>query len=179
MPQTQTIRPQIAPPETDESSPYYGRYISLVPGSDILATLEQQLDSTGSLVAALSEEQGERRYAPEKWSVKDLLGHVIDSERIFAYRALRIARNDPTPMEGFDQDTYARNAPFGQYRMPDLANEFSAVRTGTLFLLRHLDESSWLRRGNANQTELSVRAIAYIIAGHELHHLQILKERYL
>ena len=104
---------------------------------------------------------------------------MIDSERIFTARALRFARNDPTPQPSFEQDDYVRNATFDAYPLADLASELEAVRQATIFLFRHLDEQAWTRRGMANNAEVSVRALAYIIAGHELHHREILSTRYL
>jgi len=169
----------ISPPEPTEHSPYYSRYTSLVPGSDILATLREQAPETVGLLSAIKEQQGDFRYAPDKWSIKEVVGHVLDTERIFAYRALRIARNDKTPIEGFEQDDYVRYGPFGNCRLSDLIEEFGHVRAATLDLFHGLDQEAWLRRGTANQNEISVRAIAYVIAGHELHHRQVLKEKYL
>jgi uncharacterized damage-inducible protein DinB len=168
----------IAPPQPGEYSPYYGRYISLVAGRDILATLDEQRRQMILLLSCRSEADGDFRYAPGKWSAKELLGHVNDTERIFAYRALRIARNDATPMEGFEQDDYVRNGPFEQRPIADLIEDYIAVRRATLSLLRSLDEAAWSRRGIANKNEVTVRALAYIIAGHELHHRGILKEKY-
>ncbi len=112
------------------------------------------------LLSCRDEEDGNFRYAPEKWSAKEVLGHICDTERIFAYRALRIARADATPLEGFEQDDYVRNGPFAQRPVADLVEEFSAVRRATLSLLRILDEAAWTRRGIANKHEVSVRALA-------------------
>ena len=168
----------IAPPQPGEYSPYYDRYISLVAGNDILASLDEQRRQMVLLLSSLSEADGELRYAPGKWSAKEVLGHVNDTERIFTYRALRIARNDSTPMEGFEQDDYVRNGPFAYRPLADLIEDYIAVRRATLSLLRNLDEAAWSRRGFANKNEVSVRGLAYIIAGHELHHRRILDEKY-
>jgi hypothetical protein len=168
----------VARPQPDEYAPYYGRYISLVEGEDILTTLDQQRRQTMMLLSGRDEEDGNFRYAPGKWSAKEVLGHVCDTERIFAYRALRISRADATPMEGFEQDDYVRNGPFAHCSLSDLVEDFIAVRRATLSLLRNLDEAAWMRRGIANKNEVSVRGIAYIIAGHELHHRRILEEKY-
>jgi len=181
MPEPAVITPltlTIARPEPGEYSPYYARYISLVPGEDILDTLDQQRRQTMLLLSGRDDEDGDFRYAPEKWSAKEVLGHVCDTERIFAYRALRISRADATPVEGFEQDDYVRNGPFAHRPLADLVEDFIAVRRATLSLLRNLDEAAWLRRGIANKNEVSVRALAYIIAGHELHHRRILEARY-
>jgi hypothetical protein len=165
-------------PDASEYAPYYGRYISLVSG-DILAALEDQPRETMALLSTLTEAQAQFRYAPDKWSIKEILGHVIDTERIFAYRALRIARNDATPMEGYEQDDYVRNGDFDRCALADLLDEFTCVRRATLSLLQKLTPEAWLRRGIANKNEVSVRALAYIIAGHELHHRKVLEEQYL
>ena len=168
----------IARPEPGEYAPYYDRYISLVSGADILATLDAQRRQMVLLLSGRDEADGDFRYAPDKWNAKQVLGHVCDTERVFAYRALRIARGDRTPMEGFEQDDYVRNGPFESAPLSEIIEDYIAVRRATLTLLRNLDEGAWLRRGVANKNEVSVRAIAYTIAGHELHHRRILEEKY-
>ena len=168
-----------ARPEENEYAPYYGKYVSLVPEGEIIETLEQQLEKTLALLGAIPEEKSGYRYAPGKWSIKEVVGHISDTERIFAYRALRFGRNDRTAIEGFEQDDYITSADFGSLSLKDLAGDFGAVRSATLSLLRHLPEAAWLRRGVASNNEVSVRALSYIIAGHELHHLNVLRERYL
>jgi uncharacterized damage-inducible protein DinB len=170
--------PRLTRPDPSEHAPYYGKYIALVPDGDILATLETQGGETRRLVAALSEQQAAHRYASDKWSVKEVIGHVADSERIFAYRALRMARGDRTPIEGFEQDDYVRGAQFDRLSVAELAAEFAAVRQATVRLFESLSPEAWTRRGVANKNEVSVRALAYMIAGHELHHRQILREKY-
>jgi uncharacterized damage-inducible protein DinB len=130
------------------------------------------------LLCSRDDADGDFRYAPDKWSAKEVLGHVCDSERIFAYRALRIARADRTPMEGFEQDDYVRNGPFVQRPLAELVDDYIAVRRATLTLFRNLDEQAWTRRGIAIENEVTVRALAYMIAGHELHHRRILEEKY-
>ncbi|MGD0270634.1 MAG: DinB family protein [Candidatus Sulfotelmatobacter sp.] len=168
----------IARPQPGEYAPYYDRYISLVQGEDILDTLDQQRRQTMLLLSGRNDEDGDFRYAPDKWSAKEVLGHVCDTERIFAYRALRISRSDATPVEGFEQDDYVQNGPFAQRPLADLVEDFIAVRRATLSLLRNLDEPAWSRRGIANKNEVTVRALAYTIAGHEMHHRRILEEKY-
>jgi DinB superfamily len=169
----------IARPQPGEYAPYYDRYISLIEGENILTRLDDQRRQTLLLLSGLSDADGDFRYAPDKWSAKEVLGHVCDTERIFAYRALRIARADTTPMEGFEQDDYVRNGPFAHRPLADLIEDYIAVRRATFTLFRNLDEDDWSRRGIANKNEVSVRALAYIIAGHELHHRRILEEKYL
>lgn len=165
-------------PQPGEYSPYYERYISLVEGEDILNALDQQRRQMMLLVSCRDDADGDFRYAPGKWSAKEVLGHICDTERIFAYRTLRISRGDATPLAGFEQDDYIRNGPFANRPLEDLVEEFIAVRRATLSLLRNLDEAAWARRGVANNNEVSVRGLAYIIAGHELHHRRILEEKY-
>jgi uncharacterized damage-inducible protein DinB len=168
----------IARPEPGEYAPYYDRYISLVTGSDILATLDAQRRQTMTLLCGRDDDDGDFRYAPDKWTAKQVLGHLCDTERIFAYRVLRIARGDQTPIEGYEQDDYVRNGPFAQLPLSEIIEDYIAVRRATLTLLRNLDEPAWTRRGVANKNEVTVRALAYIIAGHELHHRRILEEKY-
>jgi len=168
----------IARPQAGEYAPYYERYISLIQENDILATLDRQRRETVLLLSGLSEEQGDFRYAPEKWSAKQVLGHVCDTERVFAYRALRIARGDATPMEGFEQDDYVKNGPFARHAIAEVIEDYIAVRRATISLLRSLEEAAWSRRGVANKNEVTVRALAYTIAGHEVHHRRILEEKY-
>ena len=166
----------IARPQPGEYAPYYDRYISLVSGTDILGTLESQRRQTLLLLSGRNDADADFRYAPDKWTAKEVLGHVCDTERIFAYRALRIARADRTPIEGFEQDDYVRNGPGAPFA--EFIDDYIAVRRATLTLLRNLDEQAWTRRGIANKNDVSVRALAYIIAGHELHHRRILEEKY-
>ncbi len=169
----------ISKPDETEYLPYYGKYISLVPDGDIVAALTSQLDETLALLRSITETEAGFRYAPDKWSIKELLGHVIDGERIFAYRALRFARNDKTALPGFEQDDYVSNGSFDDCALADLASEFEHVRRSNIFLFKHLNYEAWTRRGLANENEVSVRALAYIIAGHELHHREILRSKYL
>lgn len=166
-------------PDETEYLSYFGRYISLVPEENILAILGRQSDETQALLRGIPESQAGFRYAPDKWSIKELVGHVIDTERVFGYRALCFARNDRTPLPGFEQDDYIRNSSFNEQPLAELAAELESVRRSTLFLFKHLDRESWKRKGIANEHEMSVRAAAYIIAGHELHHIGILRDRYL
>ena len=169
----------ITQPDSNEYAPYYGKYISLVPAGDVVETLSRLLDDTLSLLRGLSEEQAASRYAPDKWSIKEVVGHVLDTERIFGHRAFRFARNDQQPLPGFEQNGYVLAADFGNRRLSDLAAEFEHLRRANLFLFKSLDETAWLRRGVASGNEVSVRALAYIMAGHEMHHMQIVRERYL
>ena len=163
-------------PDSTEFAAYYGKYTSRVKSDDIVATLESQIRNTQSLLGSLSEAESEFRYAPDKWNIRQMLGHVIDTERIFSYRALRISRGDKTPIEGFDQFSRGR---ISFNSVADLLAEFETVRRATVFLFRSLDAQAWSRRGIASQNEVTVRALAYIIAGHELHHMEVLRQKYL
>ena len=166
-------------PEKSEYLPYYERYIARVPDGDVVATLTDQIGETLALLRSLPASVSTYRYAPDKWSVNELVGHVIDSERLFTARALRFARNDSQPLPGFEQDDYVRNSTFDAYPLSELASELEAVRQSTIYLFKHLDDEAWTRRGIANNAEVSVRALAFITAGHELHHREILTTRYL
>ena len=165
-------------PEPGEYAPNYETYISKVKGNDIVGILEAQRLQMAQLFAAHSERDGNFRYGPDKWTVKEVLGHVCDTERIFAYRALRIARGDQTPLPGFEQDDYVRGGNFAERTLADLAEEFGLVRAASIAFFKALQKDAWQRRGVANKNEVSVRALAFIVAGHELHHRLILEERY-
>ena len=165
-------------PEAGEFNPYYDRYISLVPSNDVVSALEAEAKKTIAMLSARSEKDGDYRYAPGKWNVKELLGHINDTERIMCYRALRLSRNDKTPIEGYEQDDYVRFGPHAHVKLADLVEEFTHVRRATISFVRQLDAEAWVRRGVTNKFEISVRALIYVIAGHELHHRNILVERY-
>ena len=166
-------------PTESEYAPYYGKYVRLVPDGHIVATLTRQIADTLALLRGVSEEQGAHRYEPGKWSIKQVLGHMADTEQIFAYLALRIARGDKTPIPGFEQADYVRTANSDARWVDDLADELAQVRRATVALFGGLDDQAWTRTGTASEKEVSVRALAYMIAGHELHHLEILRSRYL
>jgi len=168
-----------ARPESNEYAPYYDRYISLVPDGDLRATLASQPAQLENLLAGMTEDQALRAYAPGKWSIKELLGHVIDGERIFAYRALRIGRNDKTPLPGFEQDDFVANTDFNKRPLAGLLEEFATVRKANMFLFGGFADEEWLRIGSASGNPLSARAAAYIAAGHVIYHMEILKSRYL
>jgi hypothetical protein len=168
----------IARPATTEYFPYFGRYIDLVPGEDLIRALREGSDATRRLVEPLPETQGDYRYAPDKWSLKEMLGHVADGERVFAYRALRFARRDETPLPGFDQDQWVTKGDWEARSLPSLLGELRAVRAATLALFESFDEAAWGRSGTANDARISVRALGYVIAGHELHHQNMLREHY-
>ena len=169
----------ISRPEKPEYDPYYDMYISLVEGADILSALDSQIDKTLRLLNDISDEKGLYRYEEGKWSIKELVGHVIDTERVMAYRALRIGRGDKTPNQGFDQDPYIANSDFDSCEMRDLSEEFRLVRRANIMMFGNLTKEAWLRTGTASDRTFSTRGLAYVIGGHELHHMKILRERYL
>jgi uncharacterized damage-inducible protein DinB len=166
-------------PVSDEYADYYGKYVDLVSAGSIVETLEQQMKETQRLLSALTDEQASYRYAPDKWSIKQLIGHLIDGEHIFAYRALRFARGDRTPLPGFEQDDYVTNGDFDDVSIEELVRALANIRAASVDFFGQLSEEAWDRRGIANDSEVSVRAIAWIIAGHELHHRRVIETRYL
>jgi hypothetical protein len=166
-------------PEKDEYAEYYERYVSLVEETDIVAVLENQQTELLETFKQITEEKSFFAYAEGKWSIKELIGHLTDGERIFAYRALRISRADKTPIEGFEQDGYIENSNFNNTKLSELTEELILTRKSNLIFFRNLTEQAWLRTGTASENPVSVRALAYIIAGHIRHHLNILNERYL
>lgn len=165
-------------PAAGEFAPYYAGYIAQSPEGDLAAHLELQMGEVRRLLGGLGEGAAEARYEPGKWSVKEVLGHLIDTERVMAYRLLRIARGDATPLPGFDQDAYVPVGGFDRRPVGDLLDEHSAVRDATIRLIRSLDDAALERRGVANDHPVTARAIVFIIAGHERHHLRVLRERY-
>jgi hypothetical protein len=164
-------------PGPTEYNPDYGKYIALVGEENPLEALRSGRESMLGLLAKVSEADSLIKHAPYTWSIKEVIGHLVDSERIFAYRALRIARGDSTPLPGFEENDYVRVAGFDRQPLADLASEFDTVRRSTLSLLESLDEEAWERRGVANGSAISVRALAFILAGHERHHGGIIKAR--
>lgn len=166
-------------PQSDEHAEYYGKYVSKVPDGDLIALLGEQATDTVNLLKDLSPERADFAYGPGKWTIKQVLGHIIDAERVFAYRALRFARNDATELPGFDENLYVDNANFTTRSLPDLIDEFQGVRASTIHFAKHLDADALTRRGRASNNPVSVRALLYIIAGHERHHTMLLRERYL
>lgn len=166
-------------PEQSEYDPYYERYISLVANDDIIDTLASQPTRLNDLLTAMPEEKGAFSYADGKWSIKELLGHVIDGERMFAYRLFRISRGDETPIEGFEQDGYIENAHSNERSFGDILEEFSLLRRANMIFFKNLTDDAWTRVGTANNVKITVRALVYIMAGHVEHHLGILRERYL
>lgn len=166
-------------PETSEFFEYYNTYVSLVPGDDVMPILDEQPNELRALLASVPEEKGTYAYELGKWTIKELLSHLIDGERIFAYRILRISRGDETPIEGFEQDGYIENSNANSRPFADLLNEFDFQRRSNMLMLRNISDENSRLMGTASDKPVSVRALAYISAGHVTHHVHILKERYL
>jgi len=169
----------IARPTSDEYAPSYATYIDAVSQPDVLASLKAQKQSTAQLLAGLNDAQAAFRYAPGKWTLREVIGHLADSERIFSYRLLRIARGDATPLAGFEENDYVPAGQFERRTLASVAAEFAAVRDASLALLQGLDPEAFARRGTASGKPVTARALAFIIAGHEKHHLGVIRERYL
>ena len=170
----------ITNPQADEYAPFYANYITLaVKQGDILQTLTTLKQNTWQMLNSIVVEKRDYAYADGKWTVKHLLSHMIDAERIFAYRVLRLLRGDQTPLPGFDENAYVSNTNLTNQTFTDLAAEFKAVREANLYLFNTITDEQSLLTGTASNSKISARALLHIIAGHELHHLNILKERYL
>jgi hypothetical protein len=166
-------------PQRTEAAPFYFTYIDRITGDNILGTMKAQLDDIAALLAGLSEERSLYRYAPDKWSVRQVINHVNDTERVFAFRAMWFARGLSDPLPSFDQNVASNAARADEHPLARYAQEFRNVREGTLSLFRNLPTEAWTRSGVASGNAVTVNALAYIIAGHVAHHIAILRERYL
>lgn len=164
-------------PLETEYAPPYAPYVSLVPEVDILWVLENQVVEVRR-AASVPAARETHRYAPGKWTIREVFGHVVDAERVFGYRAFCVSRGEQRPLPGFDENEYVASSGIGRCRLADLVAEFATVREANLAVLRRLDQAGWQRFGNANGTSISVRALAYIMAGHVRHHLGVLRSRY-
>jgi len=166
-------------PDATEFDAYYNKYVSLVTEPDLIRVLEEQPNELSALLGKLEEDKGKFAYAEGKWTIKEVISHLIDGERIFAYRVLRISRGDETPIEGFEQDGYIENSYANERSFDDLLSEFKLQREANLRLLNNLRDDSWKRMGTASGKPISARALGFIMAGHIRHHIGILKARYL
>jgi len=165
-------------PREDEYAPFYARYVALVPEADILAVLEQQIEEIRRLAASVPPERETWRYAEGKWSVREVLGHLVDGERVFGYRAFCFSRGETAPLPSFDENQYVAATRHGAIPLRDLVDELALVRRSNLVVLRRLEPSQWTRVGTASGHPVSVRALAWVMAGHPRHHVNILRERY-
>lgn len=166
-------------PETDEYASYYDTYVSLIANDGVMAELNEQTESLRAVISGLTENRGTYAYAEGKWTIKELLSHLIDGERIFAYRILRISRGDETPLEGFEQDDYIATSNANNRTFADLLDEFDHQRLANLLMIKNIDGDAAKRIGTASGNPVSVRALVYMLAGHVTHHLDILSKRYL
>jgi hypothetical protein len=168
----------IARPKAGDYAPYYSRYVDLVPDGNVIDLLERQGKDTAAMLRRVDDKASLSRYAPGKWSVREVVGHMADTERVFAFRAVTFARGDATPLPGFDQDVWAKASNANDRPLPDLASELAAIRASTIALLRGFGAAELARAGRASDNHVTVAALAYMIAGHELHHVKILREQY-
>ena len=166
-------------PTENEYAPYYGKYIVLVTEENIIEALENSLQDTLELLGGITEEKANFAYAENKWSIKEVIGHIGDSERVFAYRALCFSRNDENNIAGFDENHFIANSNFKNLSLKDVVDELVAIRNSTIALFKNMSEDAWTRKGIANDNEISVRALANILVGHERHHVGVIRERYL
>ena len=166
-------------PARGEFVDFYPTYISKVPEGDIIEILRTQCDETVALLAGIDELKADFRYAPGKWTIKEVAGHMLDTERLFSFRAMTFARNDPGPLPGMEQENYIQNGHFEQRPLADIVEEFRLQRQANILLFRSFDDEVTMRKGTASGFEFTVRALIYIVAGHERHHTLILKDRYL
>jgi len=169
----------IGRPDPSEHVPYYGRYVALVPGEDILEAFDSQTEATRALLAGITAEKSLHRYGPGKWSIRESLLHVADCERVWLYRALRFARADETPLAGFDSDGWAARSGADARSWESLRQEYDDVRCATIDFFRDLPAEAWQRSGTADGNRASVRALAYMTLGHDIHHRTLIRERYL
>ena len=165
-------------PTASEYSPAHAGYVALVEETDILSAMEQQSSEMQKFLASFDDTRAAYRYAEGKWSVKEVIGHIGDAERIIGYRALAIARGEEQPLPGFDENAYVANSAFDDWKIGDLAEHYALVRRTNIVFFKNLRREAWDRRGTANDAPVSVRGLAYVIVGHERHHLRVLKERY-
>lgn len=165
-------------PNPDEYGDYYDNYISLVEKPNVIEALIQQGQQVYALIQRLSEDDAAHRYAEDKWSVKEIIGHLVDTERIMAYRALCISRGEQTSLPGYDHDAYVEQADFANRSLQSLSAEYDALRNANISMFSSFTKEQILHKGTANEQTVSVRALTFIIAGHEKHHLNILQEKY-
>ena len=165
-------------PKQDEYAPFYASYVSLVPETDAVAVLAAQPAELRALAAKVPGDREQHRYAPGKWSVREVFGHLTDGERVFGYRAFCISRGDQASLPGFDEQTYIAGSSYDQVPLQELAADFAALRQSNLQVMRRLTAADWARTGTANGTPVTVRALAFVMAGHVRHHLGVLRTRY-
>ncbi len=169
----------ITKPQSSELTDYYKSYLKYIPETDLLQTMEELSGITAHFLSGISDDDSQTTYAPGKWQVKEVIGHLCDTERILVYRALRFARKDETPLTGFEENDYVKNANFKTRSWSSIREEKRILSEGTLHFFKSLDPQNFDLQGTANGNKVSVRSILFFIIAHERHHLQVIKERYL
>jgi len=169
----------IEQPQSSEYPPYYQHYLDLVSNGDVIKTLKDQIMDIQAVISKIPEEKEGYAYAEGKWTIKEVIGHVIDTERILGYRVLRFARKDKTVLPGFDENAFVSNANFNKRTLYELAHEFAIVREANITLFKTFEKEHLIQKGNANGQEVSVRSVIYMIAGHASHHMNVIKTKYL
>lgn len=169
----------VSRPPREEYAPPFENYVTRVEEADVLEAMTRQMGEVRAVLAAVQGQDERFRYAEGKWSIREVAGHLVDTERIMGYRACCVARGETASLPGFDENAYVRNASFDVCPLPELLDELQHVRAGHLAFFRHLDPKAWARVGTANSHPISVRALAYVMVGHPRHHLAVLRERYL
>ena len=172
---TTTLR---ARPDASEYAPFYHGYVTMVPDGDVVELVRSTGREVLEALGRIPETRGDHRYGPDKWTIREVIGHLIDAERIFTYRALRVARGDRTPLASFDENEFVKTAGSEARTLASLTRELGAVREATAQLFESLPDEAWGRSGIASGKDVSLRALAYITTGHAMHHLRILRERY-
>ena len=166
-------------PTEKEYAPYYQKYISLIPNGDILQLMEKQNEQFCEFLAQFDEERANYRYAKGKWSIKEVIGHLIDVELVFMYRAWRFSRNDKASLHGFEQDEFIANSDFSKMTLSELVEQFYHMRKAAIPMFSSFSDEMWRRKGTANDSTFTVRAIAYIMVGHVIHHMRIIHQKYM
>jgi hypothetical protein len=169
----------IEQPQSNEYPPYYQGYLDLVKGGDVIRTLKDQIIDIQAVISTIPEEKEGFAYAEGKWTIKEVIGHIIDTERVLAYRAMRFARKDKTILPGFDENTFVANANFNKRTLYELAHEFAIVREANITMFKTFEKDQLIEKGNANGQQVSVRSIIYMIAGHAAHHVNVIRTKYL
>jgi hypothetical protein len=171
---------KLSPPTTEEFSPFYADYIQRAHDQvDVLAVLPMQIDALNSMLGKLTDEQARFKFGPGEWSIKEVMGHLNDVERVFSYRLLRVSRNDKTPIPGFEQDDFVREAGFDQYPIKDLLQEFELLRRANILMINNMSEEATKRIGTASNNPVSARALIYMLVGHVDHHVTSFQQNYL
>lgn len=166
-------------PNKNEYAEYYHKYVEKVPHGNIVGILEDQFGTITNFFSQITEEKSKYRYAPNKWSIREVLGHIIDAERVFSYRAMRFSRSDSRSLQSFDENHYIKNSNYDSIPLQMLIEEFASLRKTNIYMFKGFSEKMWLAKGIASENEVSVRALAYIMVGHAEHHMRVVKEKYL